>query len=84
MVIGRDDRLYASRRHDGTGTWYVEQWVWSATQNTLQFERELARDADRPLVRPYVPARRGQTEVVVQRLDSYAGYTSYDADTLVL
>jgi hypothetical protein len=83
-VIGRDDRLYTARRHNATGTWYVEQWRWSAAQATFLLEQELARDAQQALVRPYVPARQGETEVIVQRLARYDGYTSYDADTLVL
>jgi hypothetical protein len=84
MVIGRDDRLYTSRRHNATGVWYVERWRWSESQDTFLRERELARDADRPLVRPYVPARPGHTEVIVQRLDRYEGFTDFDTDTLVL
>lgn len=84
MVIGRADRLYSARQNDSTGVWHVEQWRWSESQGTFQFERELARDANRPLVRPYVPARNGQTEVIVQRLVRYDGFTSYDVDTLVL
>jgi hypothetical protein len=83
-VIGRDDRLYTARKHNATGTWYVEQHRWSAAQDAFLLELELARDAQQPLVRPYVPARQGETEVVVQRLARYDGYTSYDADTLVL
>jgi hypothetical protein len=83
MMIGREDRLYTARKNNVTGAWYVEQWQWSESQDTFVFERELARDPDRPLVRPYMPARNGQTEVIVQRLNRYDGSTSYDADTLV-
>ena len=83
-VIGRDDRLYTARKDNSTGVWYVEQWAWSETRNTFLRQRVLARDASRPLVRPYVPARRGQTEVIVQRLNRYDGFTRFDADTLVL
>ncbi len=83
MVIGRDDRLYSARQVNSTGVWYLEQWRWSEQENTFLLEHDLARDADRPLVRPYVPARSGQTEVIAQRLDRYDSYTSYDADTLV-
>jgi hypothetical protein len=66
MVIGPDDRLYTARKDNRTGAWHVEQWRWSG--GAFQLERELARDRDRPLVRPYVPARTGPVEVVVQRL----------------
>jgi hypothetical protein len=83
-VIGRDDRLYTARKHNATGTWYVERWRWSAGEDTYLLDQELARDAQQPLVRPYVPARPGETEVIVQRLERYDGYTAYDADTLVL
>jgi hypothetical protein len=82
-VIGRDDRLYTARRNNGTGVWHVEQWRWSESQATFQLEREVARDADRPLVRPYVPARTGPTEVIAQRLARYEAFTDYDADVLV-
>jgi hypothetical protein len=84
MVIGRDDRLYTARKDNATDVWYVEQWQWSESQDTFRFEQELARDGQRPLVRPYVPARAGPTEVIVQRLNQYDGFTSYDVDTLIL
>lgn len=83
MVIGRNDRLYSARKDNSTGVWYVEQWLWSETHNTFRFERELARDGEHPLVRPYVPARNGPVAVIAQRLEGYDGFTSYDADTLV-
>ncbi|HEX6681888.1 MAG TPA: BNR-4 repeat-containing protein [Candidatus Limnocylindrales bacterium] len=83
-VIGRDDRLYTARKDNSTGVWYVEQWSWSDSQDVFVFDRELARDNARPLVRPYVPARQGRTEVIVQRLITYDGFTAYDADILVL
>ncbi|MFY1637844.1 hypothetical protein ACN27F_31990 [Solwaraspora sp. WMMB335] len=83
-VIGRADRLYTARQDNSSGTWHVEQWRWSESQRTFVLDRELLRDARLPLVRPYVPARAGQTEVIVQRLVSYTGITSYDADVLVL
>jgi hypothetical protein len=83
-VLGRDDRLYTSRRDNGTGGWHVEQWSWSGAGDTFVLDAELARDDACPLVRPYVPARRGSVEVVVQRLTSYDGYTDHVADILVL
>jgi hypothetical protein len=82
-VIGRNDRLYTARKNNSTGMWYVEQWQWSGSQDQFLLERELARDSALPLVRPYMPARTGPTEVIAQRLERYESFTGYDADTLV-
>jgi len=81
MAIGRDNLIYSSR--ESKGTWIFEKWVWSESAGTFKLANEIARDSTQKLARPYVPARDGATDVIINRFERYYSYTNYISDVLV-
>jgi len=81
MAIGRDNVIYSARESDGT--WTLEKWAWSESQGTIKLEDVIARDSTQKLARPYVPARDGETDLIIDRFETYSSYTNYTSDILV-
>lgn len=68
VVFGTDDQLWTSR--EDAGEWVVEQWSWTGSGWTLDFEVDRSTTIT---VRPYavwLPAT-GQARLVYQRIGSY-------------
>jgi hypothetical protein len=81
MAIGRDNVIYSARESDGT--WILEKWAWSESEGTIKLADVIARDSTQKLARPYVPARDGETDLTIDRFETYSSYTNYTSDILV-